>query len=94
MKIRAHKNNKIVYGQDFCYYKGLPSDIVFDTKVFKYNSKNEPEQLVLEAYGYGQLDPYNNKSYGDGKIYLSLCFLNMADRVNIINKVKEENNVK
>ncbi len=94
MKIKAHENNEIVYAQDFQYFKGLPSDIIFDAKVFKYNDKHEPEQLVLVGYGYGQLEPWDKYSYGNGAIFLSINSANEVDRANIINKVKEENNAK
>ena len=89
MKIIAHKNNEILYGQDMQFYKGLPANIEFDAKVFKWNG-NEPEEIVLQSYGYGQLNPYDNKSYGNGKIYVYLSHLKENDRKNIIKKAKEE----
>jgi len=89
MKIIAHENNEISYGQDFQFFKGLPSGIEFDAKVFKWKD-NEPEEMVLEAYGYGQLIPYDRKSYGNGKIYVYLSHLKENDRINLIKRVKEE----
>jgi hypothetical protein len=89
MKIIAHKNNEILYGQDFNFYKGLPSGIEFEAKVFKWKD-NEPEEIVLESYGYGKLNPYDNKSYGNGNIYVYLSHMKEKDRLNIIKKVKEE----
>jgi hypothetical protein len=89
MKIIAHENNSILYGQDMQCFKGLPSNIEFDAKVFKWKD-NEPEEIVLEAYGYGKLNPYDNKLYGNGKIYVYLNHMKEKDKQNIIKKVKEE----
>jgi len=89
MKIIAHENNEILYGQDFNFYKGLPSGIEFEAKVFKWEN-DIPTEIVLESYGYGKLSPYDNKSYGNGKIYVYLSRLKENDKLNIIRKVKEE----
>jgi hypothetical protein len=89
MKIIAHENNEILYGQDMQCYKGLPANIKFDAKVFKWEN-DIPTEIVLESYGYGQLNPYDNKSYGNGKIYVYLSHMKEKDKLNIIKKVKEE----
>jgi len=89
MKIIAHENNTIVYGQDFNTFRGLPSNIEFDAEIFRWGN-NEPEQIVLKAHGFGQLEPYDKESYGNGKIYISVNNLKEIDRQSIIKKAKEE----
>jgi hypothetical protein len=89
MKIIAHENNEILYGQDMQCFKGLPANIEFDAKVFKWEN-DMPTEIVLESYGYGQLIPYDNKSYGNGKIYVYLSHMKEKDGLNVIKKVKEE----
>jgi hypothetical protein len=56
------KGNKIVYGQDFCWYKGVPSGVDFEV------DKIHGSIMFLKADGYGNI-PGN---YGNGSICVYL----------------------
>ena len=70
MKFR--KGNKIQYGQDRNYsLVGIPHGIDFKIKR-ALNGK----AFTLTGYGYGQiLEPYDDKSYGSGKLWVFRQFL-------------------
>ena len=61
--VRFEDDNQIKYGQDHQWWQGIPSGI--DFKVETLSSGN----FVLTAYGYGQLEPHDEHSYGNGKLY-------------------------
>jgi hypothetical protein len=61
--IRFKEGNQIKYYQDFQCWQGIPSGI--DFKVETLSDGN----FVLTAYGYGQLEPYDKHSYGNGNIF-------------------------
>jgi hypothetical protein len=58
-KFVIHKPNKIKYGQDMTFYRGLPIGVEFS--VSRFNGG-----YVLKADGYGNPTP----NYGNGAIYL------------------------
>lgn len=57
------KDNKIVYGQDFGCYVGVPSDVDFEVKQISNNHM----QLVADGYGI-----MGGNKYGNGAIYVYL----------------------
>ena len=61
--IRFDKDNEIKYGQDHQFWQGIPSDVDFRIETLG-------DKFVLTAYGYGQLEPHDEHSYGNGKLYL------------------------
>jgi len=58
-KIRFPDGNRILYGQDFSYHRGLPSDIDFEIVEYDEN------RAILKGPGYGGLP------YGNGRISIS-----------------------
>jgi hypothetical protein len=61
--VKFPKDNKIVYGQDFGWYKGVPSDVDFEVEGIIQNRIN------LVADGYGRL---GGNKYGNGSICVYL----------------------
>ena len=59
--VKFRKNNKIPYGQDMQYYKGVPSGIEFEIFPFQSN------RVKLIADGYGNLEG----NYGNGAVYIN-----------------------
>lgn len=56
--IRFPKGNKILYGQDFAIWCGVPHDVEFEVV------KVCDSYMVLKGPGYG------GKPYGNGRIYV------------------------
>ena len=54
------KPNNIAYGQDFSFYRGIPTDVWFSIR------RSSEKQIVLEAPGYG------GEPYGNGCLYISV----------------------
>jgi len=61
--MKFDENNKIRFGQDHQFHIGVPSEVDFKVENFTDG------RFVLTAYGYGQLEPHDQYSYGNGKIY-------------------------
>jgi hypothetical protein len=64
------KGNKILYGQDFGWHRGVPSDVDFEVE--KINGE-EGSLMWLVADGYGRM---GGDKYGNGSIcvYLKTSF--------------------
>jgi hypothetical protein len=62
--MRFEKGNKIKYGKDFRFYEGIPSGIDFVVKHL------EGDKFDLSAYGYGQMEPHDEHSYGNGSLFV------------------------
>ena len=62
--VRFPKDNKINYGQDMGFHRGVPSDVDFEIEEFT------DDRVRLIADGYGVLGKGGNK-YGNGSIYVN-----------------------
>ena len=60
--MRFRKDNRIKYGQDHFYCRGLPSGIDFTVEPFQEG------MYKLTGYGYGVLG--SGESYGCGALYV------------------------
>lgn len=58
------ENNNIPYMQDHFFTCDIPSDVDFDI----YRIAEGRYKLV--GFGYGQLKPYSDKSYGNGSLFI------------------------
>lgn len=65
MKFR--KDNQYSYGQDFSVFRGIPSGVDFKVERIGALDKNI---FRLTAHGYGQVDPWDRNSYGNGALYV------------------------
>jgi hypothetical protein len=63
--MKFKKNNKFKYGQDHRQFCGIPDEIDFKVKEF-----SQKGMVVLTAFGYGQLEPHTDKSYGNGSLFV------------------------
>jgi len=81
MKFR--KDNKIGYGQDHHYHKGIPSDVNFLVR----ESSNA---FILRGNGYGNFCGKNN--YGNGALYVrkSMLTKKQHDRIKSHSYMKPE----
>ena len=61
MKFRP--DNKIRYGQDHAFHRGIPAGVDFKVKPFVQG------RFVLTACGYGCLERHSAKCYGNGSLY-------------------------
>jgi hypothetical protein len=72
--MRFRRDNRILYGQDHQIYIGIPSGVDFRVV------RNESRGYTLSAFGYGQLDPWEEGSYGNGSLYVWNSSLNWSQR--------------
>lgn len=70
-KIIFPKDNEFLFGQDFSWRVGIPSEIEFTIREIDMDDK-----IKLTAYGYGLLNSkkpdgtYDHSAYGNGSIYI------------------------
>jgi hypothetical protein len=78
------KENKVPYGQDFSYFRGVPKDVIFEVHAFM------DDKATLTGYGYGVLNtkPYDDQAYGNGHMFVSLKDMNKALKDKKAKKVK------
>lgn len=61
--MRFRPDNKIRYGQDHCFYRGIPSGVEFQVERFG------DSMYRLTGHGYGVLGE-GSEAYGNGQLYV------------------------
>lgn len=87
--MRFRQDNQIPYGQDFGFYRGVPSGVDFKVEKSTGELFDVPGLFRLTAYGYGQLEPYDEHSYGNGALHVSSRRLTARQRSRLRKGVTE-----